>query len=143
MSQLSEEDSKKIIDILNQTNNVSVTKIDTKYIITTDKSLPNTKGKIIALKKGDIVQGLSISSSGDMSNDSGSQSLTFKDKDGNEFGFGIGYRGFEPFYEEYKGEATLPSTDLAPQTFLQKNKTNLLIVGALVLGYLAYKKFNK
>ena len=34
-------------------------------------------------------------------------------------------------------------TDVAPQTFLEKNKTNLLIVGALVLGYLAYKKFNK
>jgi hypothetical protein len=34
-------------------------------------------------------------------------------------------------------------TDVAPQTFLQKNKTNLLILGALVLGYLGYKKFNK
>jgi hypothetical protein len=28
-------------------------------------------------------------------------------------------------------------------SFLQKNKTNLLILGVLVLGYLAYKKFNK
>jgi hypothetical protein len=27
------------------------------------------------------------------------------------------------------------------QSFLQKNKTNLLIVGAIVLGYFAYKKF--
>ena len=141
MSQLSKEDSKKINDILNQ--NVSVTKIDTKYIITTDKSLPNTKGKIIPLKKGDIVQGLSISSSGDISNDSGSQGLNFKDKDGNEFGVETGFRGFVPFYEEYKGEATLPTADVAPQTFLEKNKTNLLIVGVLVLGYLAYKKFNK
>jgi len=35
------------------------------------------------------------------------------------------------------------NTDVAPQTFLEKNKTNLLIVGVLVLGYLAYKKFNK
>jgi hypothetical protein len=35
------------------------------------------------------------------------------------------------------------STDLAPESFLQKNKTNLLIIGLLVLGYLAYKKFNK
>jgi hypothetical protein len=33
--------------------------------------------------------------------------------------------------------------DVPPQTFLQKNKTNLLIIGVLVLGYLAYKKFNK
>jgi hypothetical protein len=29
------------------------------------------------------------------------------------------------------------------QTFLQKHKNHLLIAGALVLGYLAYKKFNK
>jgi hypothetical protein len=35
------------------------------------------------------------------------------------------------------------NTNVAPQTFLEKNKTNLLILGALVLGYLAYKKFNK
>ena len=34
-------------------------------------------------------------------------------------------------------------TRLNSKGFLQKNKTNLLIVGALVLGYLAYKKFNK
>lgn len=34
-------------------------------------------------------------------------------------------------------------TELAPQTFLQKHKNHLLILGALVLGYLAYKKFNK
>ena len=57
--------------------------------------------------------------------------------------YAFGGRGSTPFYEEYKGEATLPSTDVAPQTFLEKNKTNLLIVGVLVLGYLAYKKFNK
>jgi hypothetical protein len=143
MSQLSKEELKKINDIYNRTDNVLVTKIDTKYIITTDKSLPNTKGKIIALKKGDIVQGLSISSSGDMSNDSGSQGLAFKDKDGNEFGFGIGYRGFEPFYEVYKGESTLPSADVAPETFLQKHKNHLLILGGLVIAYFAYKKFNK
>jgi hypothetical protein len=36
-----------------------------------------------------------------------------------------------------------PSKDVAPQTFLEKNKNNLLILGVLVLGYLAYKKFNK
>jgi hypothetical protein len=36
-----------------------------------------------------------------------------------------------------------PKNVVTEQTFLQKNKTNLLIVGALVLGYLAYKKFNK
>jgi hypothetical protein len=29
------------------------------------------------------------------------------------------------------------------QTFLQKHKNHLLIAGALVIGYFAYKKFNK
>jgi len=29
------------------------------------------------------------------------------------------------------------------QSFIEKNKTNLLIVGAVVLGYFAYKKFIK
>ena len=35
------------------------------------------------------------------------------------------------------------SADVDTESFLQKNKTNLLIIGALVLGYFAYKKFNK
>jgi hypothetical protein len=35
------------------------------------------------------------------------------------------------------------STDLAPESFLQKHKNHLLIAGALVIGYFAYKKFNK
>jgi hypothetical protein len=39
-------------------------------------------------------------------------------------------------------EQTL-ATNASGETFLQKNKTNLLIIGVLVLGYLAYKKFNK
>lgn len=122
---------------------VAVAQIDTKFTITIDKSLPSTNGKTVDLKKGDIVQGISIITSGDMSNDSGNENLVFKDKDGNEFRVQTGFRGFVPFYEEYKGEATLPTADVAPQTFLEKNKTNLLIVGVLVLGYLAYKKFNK
>jgi hypothetical protein len=33
--------------------------------------------------------------------------------------------------------------DVAPETFLQKHKNHLLIAGALVIGYFAYKKFNK
>ena len=126
-----------------------VRQIDTKFIITTDKSLKSSMEKMVDLKKGDIVQGISIITSGDMSNDSGTQNLVFKDKDGNEFRIETGFRGFKPFYEEYKGETTvtgekaLTSADVVPQTFLEKNKTNLLILGALVLGYLAYKKFNK
>jgi len=36
-----------------------------------------------------------------------------------------------------------PTADVLPQTFIQKHKNHLLIAGALVLGYFAYKKFNK
>jgi hypothetical protein len=39
-------------------------------------------------------------------------------------------------------KATL-MTRLTPKGFLEKHKNHLLILGALVLGYLAYKKFNK
>jgi hypothetical protein len=34
-------------------------------------------------------------------------------------------------------------TRLTPQGFLQKHKNHLLILGGLVIGYLAFKKFNK
>ena len=37
---------------------------------------------------------------------------------------------------------TVPKEYLT-QSFLQKHKNHLLIVGAIVIGYLAYKKFNK
>jgi hypothetical protein len=43
----------------------------------------------------------------------------------------------------YKGVFQVPERIVSEQTFLQKNKTNLLIAGVLVLGYLAYKKFKK
>ena len=39
-------------------------------------------------------------------------------------------------------EQTL-ATNASGETFLQKHKNHLLIAGALVIGYLAYKKFNK
>jgi hypothetical protein len=39
-------------------------------------------------------------------------------------------------------EQTL-TTDASGETFLQKHKNHLLIAGALVIGYFAYKKFNK
>jgi hypothetical protein len=44
--------------------------------------------------------------------------------------------------EEVVTEQNL-STDVSEQTFLQKHKNHLLILGVLVIGYLAYKKFNK
>ena len=36
-----------------------------------------------------------------------------------------------------------PMPTQEPQSFLQKHKNHLLIAGALVLGYFAYKKFKK
>jgi hypothetical protein len=39
-------------------------------------------------------------------------------------------------------EETL-TTDASGETFLQKHKNHLLILGALVVAYFAYKKFNK
>lgn len=56
--------------------------------------------------------------------------------------YGIGGRGSVPFYKAYKDVAN-SNTDVAPQSFIQKHKNHLLIAGALVLGYFAYKKFNK
>jgi hypothetical protein len=73
-----------------------------KYIITVDKSIQSTNGKTITLNKGDVIQGIEISSYGNMANDSGSQSMTFEDKNGNRFSVGVGYRGFQPFFEENK-----------------------------------------
>ena len=35
------------------------------------------------------------------------------------------------------------TTDASGETFLQKHQNHLLIAGALVLGYFAYKKLNK
>jgi hypothetical protein len=118
------------------------TKIQTKYIVTIDKSLQDEMDKTVNLKKGDVLQGIAIYTVGDMINDSGTQRLVFTNKQGNKFSVQIGSRGFVPFYKEYKDEVT-SSTDASGETFLQKHKTNLLIAGALVVGYLAYKKFNK
>ena len=42
-----------------------------------------------------------------------------------------------------QSSASTQNTGLDSQTFIQKHKNHLLIAGALVLGYLAYKKFNK
>jgi hypothetical protein len=95
---------------------------------------------IINYKKGDILGGLSLSLSSDkkqvisymgnytvhipveyltIMNDDGTISVTNSSSDSNQI------------------------IKLAPETFLQKHKNHLLIAGALVLGYFAYKKFNK
>jgi hypothetical protein len=43
----------------------------------------------------------------------------------------------------YNGVFEVPEMLVREQTFLEKNKTNLLILGGLVVAYFAYKKFNK
>ena len=62
-----------------------VTPIQTKYVITKDKSIKNNQLVGVDLKKGDIIQGISITTSGDMTNDSGTKSLKFTDKNNNVF----------------------------------------------------------
>jgi len=48
-----------------------------------------------------------------------------------------------PINYDSSGKLIKNTSNNSDSSFLQKNKTNLLIVGVLVLGYLAYKKFNK
>lgn len=138
-------------------NVATTTPIQTKFIVTTDKSLPNDKGVTINLKKDDILQGVSRSSMGSMVTDGGGQGLTFTDKDGNKFSISVNYRGFQPFYKELdstvvtddqKAQSQSPAMSEAPllsRLFtggaFSKNVPLLLL--AVVAGYFAYKKFKK
>jgi hypothetical protein len=139
-------------------NQGTTTPIQTKFIVTEDKSLPNDKGVTINLKKGDILQGLSRSSWGNSAVDAGGASLTFTDKDGNKFSVSTGGRGDKPFFEALNspigveipvGQAPSPekpSTPLLSRLFngggyYTKNLPLLLL--AVVAGYFAYKKFKK
>ena len=90
------------VRFLYETPKSKVTPINTKYIVTKDKSIKNNQLVGVDLKKGDIIQGISITTSGDMTNDSGTESLKFTDKNNNFFSVQIGYRGFQPFFEENK-----------------------------------------
>lgn len=67
-----------------------------------------------------------------------------------ENGIVISLDGSNPSdYKKEKLNPDMPSSYLTvpkkylTQSFLQKHKNHLFILGALVLGYLAYKKFNK
>jgi hypothetical protein len=97
-----------------------------------------------SFKKGDIFEGEKFIQSGGAEQDSTPRygvKITTPDAskvDGTKFD---GKSIFE-VPEIAVTEQTL-TTDASGKTFLQKNKTNLLIFGALVIGYLAYKKFNK
>ena len=102
--------------------------------------LPNTNGKPnIIFKKGDIIDGtitekfvFKTMMKGIMSKPTVAEARV-ENSDGLVF---VPLSSIEKINET-------PSTDVAPQTFLEKNKTNLLILGGLVIAYLAYKKFNK
>jgi hypothetical protein len=54
-------------------------------------------------------------------------------------------KSIKPDGSDYVGQVTYQIDDslVSEATFLQKHKNHLLILGVLVLGYLAYKKFNK
>jgi hypothetical protein len=53
----------------------------------------------------------------------------------------VGCNGLKQYEEGLKAKSN--SSIKSNETFLQKHKNHLLIIGALFLGYLAYKKFNK
>jgi hypothetical protein len=132
----------------NQALNAKTTPIQTKFIVTTDKSLPNDKAVTINLKKGDILQGVSTSKWGTPENDAGGYGLTFTDKAGNKFSISTGGRTDIPFYKEL--DSTIVTDDQkeqqsanAQQPFLEKHKNHLLLLLAVVAGYFAYKKFKK
>ena len=123
--------------------------IQTKFIVTTDRSLPNDKGVTINLKKGDILQGVSTSTTGNQENDTLRISLTFTDKDNNRFQVSDGIRGGQNFYEILDAKAIPigqePTKSSEPSTsklFGAYNK-NLILVVLAVAGYFAYKKFKK
>ena len=138
-------------------NQATTTPIQTKFIVTIDKSLPNDKGVTINLKKGDILQGVSTSSWGNPEVDAGGSGLTFTDKDGNKFSISTGGRTDRPFYKELdstvvtddqKAQSQSPAMSEAPllsRLFtggaFSKNVPLLLL--AVVAGYFAYKKFKK
>jgi hypothetical protein len=122
-------------------NPSTVTPIETKFIITEDKSILSDTGKMVDLKKGDIVKGISITTSGDMTNDSGTETLTFQNSQ-HIFNVRKGYRGFVPFFKQYIEEKAT-ETNVVAETFYQKHKNHLLIALALVVGYFTYKKLNK
>jgi len=123
--------------------------IETKFIVTTDRSLPNDKGVTINLKKGDILQGVSTSTTGKQENDTLRTSLTFTDKDNNRFVVSGATRGGLNFYERIDAKAIpigeAPPTSSTPSTsklFGAYNK-NLILVVLAVAGYFAYKKLKK
>ena len=135
--------------------------IQTKYVITADKTMQSNLGKTVNLKKGDIIQGTQLITSGNLANDSGSEQLVFKDKDNNIFQIQIGYRGFQPFFEGIKDtvQRTNPkdagiyynteekfwrSLGLTQSDMISPTaKGRFYLVIALVAGYFAYKKFKK
>ena len=140
---LTEEQIKNIYSGGPAKPNTTTTPIQTKFIVTTDRSLPNDKGVTINLKKGDILQGVSTSKWGRPEVDAGGYSLTFLDKSGNKFSISTGGQTDIPFYKEL--DSNEPTKSSAPSTsklFGAYNK-NLILVVLAVAGYFAYKKFKK
>jgi len=87
----------------------------------------------INYKKGDELKGISLTLSSDKKqviSNQGNYSVT------------IPVENFTIMNDDGTPINTL-STDVSGETFLQKHKNHLLIIGALVIGYFAYKKFNK
>jgi len=86
-------------------------------------------------KKGDVFDGRKISI-GENQNSTKSQYIIEINSDYHNL-------NEDGSFSNLKGIFQVPENIVSEQTFLQKHKNHLLIAGALVLGYLAYKKFNK
>jgi len=136
-------------------SSIAKSKAKTPTVDSVDSSLEgmrNSLQKMVNFKKGDIVHVISKESHGDMTNDSGGQSLTFKDKEGNLFRVQVDYRGFVPFFKEVSESTKLDDSIKAKDSLflietkdfkLNITKEHLIALVLIVGGYFAYKKFSK
>ena len=144
------QDAKNQQNALNQQNNLT-----SKYVFNQDFEAQGTNlipkdSKMVSLmlkysfKKGDVFEGEKIPTNSGVETGSTPRynvNITTPQglkRDGTKFD---GKSIFE-VPNSVVTEQTL-ITDASGETFLKKHKNHLLILGALVLGYLAYKKFNK
>jgi len=149
------ESGKQVLADWLKGNQATTTPIQTKFIVTTDKSLPNDKAVTINLKKGDILQGVSTSKWGTPENDAGGYGLTFTDKAGNKFTISTGGQTDIPFYKQLESTTTDPMSVTDPEGWKKSLQNSaqadkkmkqikyVVIALAIVAGYFAYKKFKK
>jgi len=130
------QDAKNQQNALSQQNNLTSKYVfnqdfEATTVIAYNKSTLDVKYKF---KKGDIFDGKKIPVNAGINPNAKKYDIQITTPE-----------SIKPDGSVYKGQVTYQIDDslVKEATFLEKHKTNLLILGALVLGYLAYKKFNK